>query len=86
MQRSAIFAACDLGLGRAGGLERVVAEQRIEGVPFRIQRLDAGERPTHEFYRGDLLAFDRVGNGGQRGEGQFLGRGVHRGPPLRSIA
>ena len=41
MQRPAIVAAGDLSLGVAGGSQHVVAKQRVKGVEFGVERLDA---------------------------------------------
>src|SRR5215469_5496520 len=74
MQRAAVLALGERCVGLAGCLQRLFGFDRHEGIELRLPLRDAMQAGARHFVRGELLAGDRLRDGGQAHQG---GLGAH---------
>ncbi len=79
MERAAVVAGGDLGVGGFGLLEGVVAGEGDDAVDFWIEPLDAFQVDVGEACAGEFAGFDPAAEMMDRGEGDGFVGGGERG-------
>jgi hypothetical protein len=51
VQRTAVLAICDFGLGRLCGLDRLICKQRYESMQTRLMQFDPSKHGLHNLNR-----------------------------------